>query len=127
MLSEPSVFVDLETTGADPRNDRVTEVAVVETVAGQIVSEWSTLVNPGRVIPAGIEALTGITNEMVSSAPTFADIALDIDFAAMGLNNLFAVRKSQTGAAFFTCCEKGIEYLSKVLRLDADSFIGDSY
>jgi DNA polymerase-3 subunit epsilon len=43
-----------------------------------VVSEWSTLVNPGRIIPAGIETLTGITNAMVASAPNFADISLDL-------------------------------------------------
>jgi DNA polymerase-3 subunit epsilon len=78
MLREPTVFVDLETTGADPRLDRVTEIGVVETQGGRVVSEWSTLVNPGHAIPPGIETLTGITNAMVASAPSFADIALDL-------------------------------------------------
>ncbi|HEX8874130.1 MAG TPA: exonuclease domain-containing protein, partial [Nitrosospira sp.] len=36
---------------------------------------WETLVNPGIRIPPFISRLTGITNEMVSDAPAFEDIA----------------------------------------------------
>jgi DNA polymerase-3 subunit epsilon len=78
MLNRSTVFVDVETTGADPRHDRVTEIGVVETLGGRVVSEWSTLVNPGRVIPPGIQTLTGITNDMVASAPSFPDVGLDL-------------------------------------------------
>jgi DNA polymerase-3 subunit epsilon len=78
MLPGAIAYLDVETTGADPREDRVTEVGLVEVVGGEIVGEWSTLVNPGRRISPGIEALTGISNEMVSRAPSFADISLDL-------------------------------------------------
>ena len=75
MLDRRLVFLDLETTGATASHDRVTEVGVVEVEHGSVLDEWSTLVNPGRRIPPYIEALTGITNEMVAAAPTFAEIA----------------------------------------------------
>jgi DNA polymerase-3 subunit epsilon len=68
----------LETTGAHPAWSRVTEIAVVEVNEGDVVSEWSTLLNPGTTIPAPIQALTGITNEMVADAPAFDDIAQEI-------------------------------------------------
>ena len=71
-------FVDVETTGASPVRERVTEIGVVTVETdgeAQRVSEWSTLVNPGVPIPAEIQWLTGITNEMVRDAPPFADIA----------------------------------------------------
>ncbi len=70
-------FVDLETTGANPTRDRITEIGVVE-VDGERVSTWSTLVNPGRPIPEFIQQLTGIRNEMVSGAPTFAEVASEL-------------------------------------------------
>ena len=78
MLDAPLAIVDVETTGAHPAWDRVTEIAVVEVEGGQVVSEWSTLVNPGASIPPAIQALTGITNAMVADAPAFEDLAADL-------------------------------------------------
>ncbi len=78
MIPGRLVFVDVETTGADPREDRITEVAAVLVDDGELTEEWSTLVNPGRHIPHGIETLTGITNAMVEAAPPFEAIALDL-------------------------------------------------
>ncbi|MFY9315960.1 MAG: exonuclease domain-containing protein [Burkholderiales bacterium] len=78
LLDAPLAIVDLETTGAHPAWNRVTEIAVVEVQAGEVASEWSTLVNPGTPIPAAIQALTGITNEMVAGAPAFGDIAPEL-------------------------------------------------
>ncbi|PWB48048.1 MAG: ethanolamine utilization protein [Nitrosomonadales bacterium] len=73
-LRQPLVFVDLETTGANASGDRITEIGIVE-VSEQGVSEWSTLVNPQAPISPFIQRLTGISDEMVSSAPAFAEIA----------------------------------------------------
>ncbi len=75
LLDAPLAIVDLETTGAHPLHDRVTEIAVVEVCAGEVASEWSTLVNPETTIPPAIQALTGITNDMVADAPTFGELA----------------------------------------------------
>jgi DNA polymerase-3 subunit epsilon len=75
LFDAPLAIVDLETTGAHPAWDRVTEIAVLEVEDGEIVSEWSTLVNPGTSIPPAIQALTGITNEMVAEAPEFDALA----------------------------------------------------
>jgi DNA polymerase-3 subunit epsilon len=75
LLDAPLAIVDLETTGAHPLHDRVTEIAVIEVRGGEFAGEWSTLVNPEAAIPAAIQALTGITNDMVAGAPTFARLA----------------------------------------------------
>jgi DNA polymerase III subunit epsilon len=77
-LEAPLAIVDLETTGGHPAWDRVTEIGVLEVDGFELSSEWSTLVNPGTAIPAPIQALTGITNEMVSSAPSFAELAAEL-------------------------------------------------
>jgi DNA polymerase-3 subunit epsilon len=71
------VFIDLETTGANPALDRITEIGIVEVNAGQ-VNRWSTLVNPEISIPPFIQNLTGITNEMVQDAPTFDTLVDDL-------------------------------------------------
>jgi DNA polymerase-3 subunit epsilon len=77
-LEAPLAIVDLETTGGSPAWDRVTEIAVMEIDGFEVTSEWSTLVNPGTTIPAAIQALTGITNDMVAGAPRFAALAEEL-------------------------------------------------
>ena len=74
MLPERLAFIDLETTGTNPTRDRITEIGIV-LVEGEQIDVWSTLVNPERPIPEFIQQLTGIRNEMVASAPGFAEIA----------------------------------------------------
>lgn len=68
-------IVDLETTGADPSRDRITEIAILITEGGALIEQWSSLVNPGMHIPQRIQALVGITDDMVADAPTFSDLA----------------------------------------------------
>src|ERR1044072_10002725 len=74
-LESPLAVVALETTGTQPASDRITEIGVIEVDGFEVSSEWSTLVNPGAAIPAPIQALTGITCEMVARAPSFAELA----------------------------------------------------
>ncbi len=78
MLAPSIVFVDLETTGANPALDRVIEVGIVKVTDGQIEYEWSTLVDPGEPIPSLIQGFIGITDAMVRGAPRFADIAEEV-------------------------------------------------
>ncbi|PBB66037.1 exonuclease [Mesorhizobium sp. WSM4312] len=69
------VVVDIETTGSWSNGDRVTEIGAVKIRNHEIVDEWSSLINPQRLIPAMITRLTGITNDMVRNAPPFAEVA----------------------------------------------------
>jgi len=79
MLRESALaIVDLETTGSDPARDRVTEIALLEVEGFEIASRWSTLVNPGTGIAPEIQALTGITRDMVARAPRFAELAAEL-------------------------------------------------
>ncbi len=70
------LFLDVETTGSTATRDRVTEVAwvLLDGETGQ-VSKESHLVNPDARIPAFIQQLTGITDDMVADAPRFSAIA----------------------------------------------------
>ncbi len=72
---EAITYLDLETTGATPLRDRITEIALVRFEHGVEVARWQTLVNPEQSIPSFIQGLTGINNEMVANAPTFAEVA----------------------------------------------------
>ena len=69
------VMLDLETTGGNPVQDRITEIAAVRVENGVEVARWSTLVNPGTSISPFIQKLTGITDEMVAQAPGFDEVA----------------------------------------------------
>ncbi|EAT11589.1 hypothetical protein HF888_12290 [Bermanella marisrubri] len=75
---QPYVIVDVETTGGRKEQHRVTEVGMVKVLNGEIVDEWQSLINPMRHIPQSITRLTGISNEMVSNAPVFDDVADEI-------------------------------------------------
>ena len=77
VIPDSLVFIDLETTGANPLIDRITEIGLVEVSDGEI-STWSTLVNPERAIPEFIQRLTGIDNDMVAGAPRFAQVAEEL-------------------------------------------------
>lgn len=68
-------FLDLETTGATPLKDRITEIGLVRFENGVEICRWQTLVNPETSIPPFIQGLTGITNDMVQNAPTFTEVA----------------------------------------------------
>ncbi len=70
------VVVDLETTGGLMPYHRITEIGAVKIRGGEIIETFQSLINPQRKISAEIQALTGITNEMVKSAPLFQDVAL---------------------------------------------------
>jgi DNA polymerase-3 subunit epsilon len=78
MYEQPLAIVDVETTGSDPATDRVTEIAVLEVNKFVLNERWSTLVNPGAPVPGAIQALTGITQDMVDAAPRFADLAAEL-------------------------------------------------
>ncbi len=67
--------VDIETTGRRGGSNRITEVGIVRLQGENIIDRWETLVNPCRRIPQRISELTGITDTMVESAPTFGDVA----------------------------------------------------
>jgi len=90
-LFAPSLaFVDLETTGTHAAADAITEVGIVRVDAAPDctgepeVNEWSTLVDPGIPIPPEIQALTGITDEMVRGAPSFGRIADEVTARTAG-------------------------------------------
>ena len=75
MLAPKLAFIDVETTGANPVVDRVTEIAILRVEDGELVERWSSLVNPGRPIPQNIQSLVGISDAMVADAPAFSELA----------------------------------------------------
>lgn len=77
-LERPLVFFDTETTGTDPRQDRIVEFAAVKLHPDGRRETMRTLINPKEPIPRESSAIHGITDEAVRDAPTFAEVAADI-------------------------------------------------
>lgn len=71
-------IIDIETTGGQPAQDRITEIAIFIHDGHNIVDKYHTLINPQRPIPYFITQLTGITDEMVKDAPKFHEVAKEI-------------------------------------------------
>lgn len=87
----PYAVVDVETTGLDASVDRVVEVAVVRCDdRGRTVSEWSSLVHPGR--DPGATAVHGITADDLATAPPFTEVLPELlrqlDGAVLTAHNL---------------------------------------
>ena len=69
------VVLDLETSGGAPHlGAHITEIGAVKVRGGEVLGKFQTFVNPGTPIPSFITALTGITDQMVSSAPRIAEV-----------------------------------------------------
>lgn len=67
--------VDIETTGGHAAGNSITEIAIHLTDGERVVEAFESLVNPQQPIPRYIQALTGISQEMVEKAPAFEDLA----------------------------------------------------
>ena len=68
------VVFDVETTGTSSEKGGITELGAVKVAGGEIVEEFSTLVNPEIPITPFVVRLTGITNSMVADAPLVGEI-----------------------------------------------------
>ena len=75
VLTRPLVCVDLEATGVWPGHDRIVQIAAASIFPDGRVSTWSSLVNPEQPMPPAALAIHGITDAMVASVPTFAQLA----------------------------------------------------
>jgi DNA polymerase-3 subunit epsilon len=71
-------IVDIETTGGYAQSNGITEIAIVLHNGKEVEGRYETLINPGVPIPRFISTLTGINDEMVSSAKTFTEAAANI-------------------------------------------------
>ena len=76
------VLFDLETTGVSWEKDEVVEISAVKVQGGEVVDEFSTLVNPGIPIPFYASEVNGITDDMVADSPCFDKVLGDfLNFA----------------------------------------------
>ncbi len=88
------IAIDIETTGLEPKLDKITEIAALKVLRGQVTDRFVTLVNPGRRLGPRIVELTGITDEMVAGAPDIGAVigpltAFCGDLPILGHNVIF--------------------------------------
>jgi DNA polymerase-3 subunit epsilon len=94
IINKPIVMIDFETTGLNPANgDRVTEVAALRIVDGEVVARFVSLINCNVYIPTFITQLTGITQKMVNGAPPAKEVIPEL-LQFIGTDTLSAHRAS---------------------------------
>lgn len=69
------IVLDFETTGLSPNmGDRAIEIGAVKLVNGEVVDTFQQLMNPGFRVSGFIEGYTGITNRMLNTAASCAEV-----------------------------------------------------
>ena len=78
-LDRPLVVFDTETTGTNPRLDRIVEIACVKVHPDGRREEWVRRFDPGIRIPAASTAVHRITDRDVAGLPRFGDCAAELE------------------------------------------------
>lgn len=73
-MTDSFVCIDLETTGLDPKRDKIIEIGAVKVERGEVTGEWETFVNPERKLEERIVELTGIRDEQLAEAEKIVNI-----------------------------------------------------
>lgn len=73
-LRQDYCIVDIETTGYNPGWDEIIELCAIKVRNGLITDKFVSLVKPNEAIPDFITEMTGITSEMVATAPSLNEI-----------------------------------------------------
>lgn len=71
------ICVDLETTGLNPKTDRIIEIGAVKVRNGEVADTFESLVNPGRPLEERIINITGIRDDMLTGKPFIRKILPD--------------------------------------------------
>ncbi len=72
------IALDLETTGLNPENDRIIQIALIKVSNGIIVDKFTSLVNPQMHISSKASEINGIYDEDVKNNKTIQEIFPDI-------------------------------------------------
>jgi len=83
-LDKPLAFFDIESTGTNPRMDRIIDLAIIRLLPGESRDQFEFRFNPEIRIPQETTAIHGITDEDVKDSPTFKDKAAEVAEAFEG-------------------------------------------
>ena len=78
-LQKPLAIIDLETTGINLSADRIVEIAIVKILPDGAKIVKRKIINPEMLIPKASSDVHGITDEMVKDAPTFQQVAHELN------------------------------------------------
>lgn len=120
-------IIDLETTGLDPLEDRIVELAILRFDGAQVLEQFSTLVNPERKIYPITTRLNGISELSVQDAPKFYEIARRI--VEMTSDTILVAHQARFDYAFLKQAYGRLGYVYKrrqicTLRLSRELFPG---
>lgn len=68
------IAIDLETTGLNPKTERIIEIGAVKVQEGAVIDRYSTFVSPERKLDERIEKLTGICDADLKDAPILDEV-----------------------------------------------------
>lgn len=74
IMIDSYICLDLETTGLEPKKDRIIEIGAIRVRAGKIAAQFETLVNPGRALEERIVKITGIRDKQLTDAPDITEV-----------------------------------------------------
>lgn len=74
LVEEVFVCIDCESTGLDPAQDRIVEIAVSRFTFQQILQSFETLINPECEIPQTSQDIHNISQEMIAGKPKIAEV-----------------------------------------------------
>jgi DNA polymerase III epsilon subunit family exonuclease len=106
------VVLDLETSGGAPHlGAQITEIGAVKVRGGEVLGKFQTFVNPGTPIPTFITALTGITDQMVSSSPRIAEVfPILLEFLGSEKETVFVAHNAPFDLSFLKAAAIASEY-----------------
>jgi DNA polymerase III epsilon subunit family exonuclease len=102
-LNEVTIVVlDLETSGAAPSTGAgITEIGALKVKGGEIIGEFQSFVNPQHSLSEFITSLTGITDEMLSTAPTINSVLPEFfEFMGSHLDTVLVAHNSPFDLGF---------------------------
>ncbi len=108
-------ITDIETTGGYASANGITEICIHVFDGEKVTRVFNSLVNPRQFIPTYIQAMTGITNEMVQSAPYFEDIAEEVHSILSG--NIFVAHNVNFDHSFIKAHLEHCGYTLQVKKL----------
>lgn len=73
-ITQSYVSIDLETTGLNPKTDKIMEIGAVKRIDGVCAGTFSAFVNPGKRLEPHIAELTGIREEDLQQAPYIEEV-----------------------------------------------------